>query len=275
MGFFEVVDSLGLSQYEQGLYEQALERFFKAVENDLKNSVYYNNRALAFGQLKNYHHALQDFEKALSLSPEDPKVYHNRGNVHSTMGNFISAIDDYQQAINLSNGTKKKYFHSKGIAFEKINKIQEALQSFQKALDIEPEYLPTLFHFGSVHYKIGNYQEAETHFTKVISLQQKEKSRETHKLAWEARGKTFQKLGQHQKALDDLEEAVYIDPENPMFLFLRGISHLELAEISLSLKDFEKAIEFGLLEARVYNYVGIAHKKERNFTLSLHVRRVK
>ena len=221
--------------------------------------------------MNNYHHALQDFEKALALSPDDPKIFHNRGNVYSTMESFELAIKDYEQAIQLSNGTKKKYFHSKGIAFEKIGQIDEALNSFQNALNLDADYLPTLFHFGSVHYSKGNFNDAKINFTKVIDLQEKEKPKETHKLAWEARGKTFQKLGDHDSALRDLQQAVYLDNENPKFLFLRGISHLKLKQVNPALNDFEKSIEFGLGKPEVYNFLGIAYKIQKNPTLSLYV----
>lgn len=248
-----------------------MEQFFKAVEHDLKNSVYYNNRALAFGQLENYHHALQDFEKALSLTPNDAKIFHNRGNVYSSMENFDLALQDYQKAIRLSNGTNKKFFHSKGIAYEKIGENQRAEDCFQSALDIDPNYLPTLFHFGSLLFSTEQYRKAELKFSRVIDLQLVDKPKETHKLAYEARGKTFQRLENHSKALLDLEMAVKIDPENPRFLFLRGVSYLQTGKVDQALQDFESAVEFGVDEPEVYNYIGIAYKKKGKNTLSLHV----
>lgn len=197
------------------------------------------------------------------------------------MENFDQALEDYAKAIQLSNGTNKSFFHSKGIAYEKVNKFLKAEECFQSALDIDANYLPTLFHFGSLQFSTGQYRKAEQKFSRVIDLQKKEyhepesqpksKPKSTQKLAYEARGKTFQRLGNHSKALLDLEMAVELDPENPGFLFLRGVSYLQTGRVNHALKDFQSAVEFGLNEPQVYNYIGIAHKKKKNYTLSLHV----
>lgn len=181
------------------------------------------------------------------------------------------ALEDYQTAIRLSNGTNKTFFHSKGIAHEKISENANAASCFQAALDIDQNYLPTLFHFGSLQFSTGQFRKAEQKFSRVIDLQLVEKPNETHKLAYEARGKTYQRLGDHTKALLDLEMAVKLDPENPRFLFLRGISYLQTSRIDQALRDFESAVEFGVDEPEVYNYIGIAYKKKSNYTLSLHV----
>lgn len=206
------------------------------------------------------------------MTPNDAKIHHHRGNIYSSMGQIDKAIKDYANAIRLSNGTNKTFFHSKGIAYEKVSKFLKAEECFQSALDIDADYLPTLFHFGSLQFSTGHYRKALQKFSRVIDLQLGDQPQHTHKLAYEARGKTYQRLGDHTKALLDLEMAVRLDPENPKFLFLRGVSYLQTGRVDQALKDFQSAVEFGVDEPQVYNYIGIAHKQKKSYTLSLHVR---
>lgn len=249
------------------LYEQSLEKFYKAVENESQNSIYYNNRALTFSQLKDFKHAEEDFEKAIDLNPEDPNIYHNRGNVYCSMNKFNEAILDYQKAISFSKGKKKKFFHSLGIAQDKNEQPLESLKSFQKALELQIDYLASLFHSGLVLFKLHRNKEALDYFTKVIQIQNNNHdiNQNSHKLAYEARGKTYHALEQYEKAYEDLEKAVSLDPENPNFLFLKGVNELKLNKFSESLKSFQKAIEFGKKNSEIYNYIGMAYRNIEDF----------
>lgn len=79
-------NDLGLSYYESGKWEPALEQFNKAVELRPENAVFYNNRGLAFTHLDEYSQAMSDFNKAINLRPDDPRAYFNRGDVYCSMG---------------------------------------------------------------------------------------------------------------------------------------------------------------------------------------------
>lgn len=76
---------MGLSYYEDGKFELALEMFNKAVDERPENPVFYNNRGLAFTNLDEYSQAMLDFNKAISLKPDDPRAYFNRGDVYCCM----------------------------------------------------------------------------------------------------------------------------------------------------------------------------------------------
>ena len=221
--------------------------------------------------MEDYHHSLQDFEKALSLAVNDSEIHHNRGNTYSAMLEFEKAISDYIKAISFSNEKNKLYLHSLGVVFEKTGSFDRAMTQFEKTLALDPEHVPSLFHLGLVHFKMGSYTRAEDIFTQVIEIQNSGGSSESHQTAYVSRGKTRQKREQYQLALEDLKKAVNLDPHNPDYLFLRGISFLKLHYISDALVDFNRAIEFGLKNPKVYNYIGISHKHQLNFTLSLHV----
>jgi tetratricopeptide (TPR) repeat protein len=79
-----VHNNLGLSYFENGLYEEALQSYGKAIQCDVTGdsaSVHYNNRGLAYYHDKKLKEAKDDFDMALEKDPRDPTIYFNRGNV--------------------------------------------------------------------------------------------------------------------------------------------------------------------------------------------------
>lgn len=73
-------NNLGLSYFEKGDYDEALNHFTKAISIE-PHPFHYNNRGLAFYHLKKYEEALKDYDEAISRNPDDPTYYFNRGNV--------------------------------------------------------------------------------------------------------------------------------------------------------------------------------------------------
>ena len=73
---------MGLSFFENQQYDQALERFKKAIELDGNKATYYNNKALALYHNEQYDESLVEYNKALNLDPNDARTLFNRGNTY-------------------------------------------------------------------------------------------------------------------------------------------------------------------------------------------------
>lgn len=57
---------------------------------------------------------------------------------HLQLQNFEEALADADAALQIDNGAVKAYYR-KGMALEGLQRKQEALESFQKILEIEPK----------------------------------------------------------------------------------------------------------------------------------------
>ena len=63
----------------------------------------YNNRGIAYGDLKQYDKAIADLTKVIELYPEPAKAYNNRGNAYLGLQQFDKAIADFTKAIDLDS----------------------------------------------------------------------------------------------------------------------------------------------------------------------------
>lgn len=114
-----VHNNLGLSFFEKGDFEEALNHYAKAIQFE-QSAVHYNNRGLANYHINRLEEARSDFDQAIDLDPNDPTIIFNRGNVYlnwSPEKQFEKAHRDYNKAIELAPDNAK-FYHAKGLAFE-------------------------------------------------------------------------------------------------------------------------------------------------------------
>jgi Ca-activated chloride channel homolog len=84
--------------------------------------------------------AKAQYQKALEQAPGDPAANYNLGNVHFRKNNFDEAIKSYEQSFEHStdNTIKEKGLYNSGVAWIKQQKLPESIDSWKKALKLDP-----------------------------------------------------------------------------------------------------------------------------------------
>jgi tetratricopeptide (TPR) repeat protein len=88
----------GLAYHDLKLYQQAIKDYSRAIELDSVDVAAYNNRGNSYYELTEYQLALTDFNKSLQLKPDYPKAYINRGLVYYQLDSHQQACNDFQNA---------------------------------------------------------------------------------------------------------------------------------------------------------------------------------
>lgn len=97
----------------------------------------YNNRGIAYRQLKRYDLASADYSKAIELNPKNAIFFLNRANVRSDLNRPDDAMADYGQAIALDAKYAAAYAN-RGHLFAARSKNDEALKDLNVAIDMDP-----------------------------------------------------------------------------------------------------------------------------------------
>lgn len=92
----------GNKYFEDGLYEDALYSYQKAVSENSQLIHAKKGIALSLMQLERYEEALAVYDQVIIQEPEVGAVYANRGILHDRMHNYTAAIADYQKALQLN-----------------------------------------------------------------------------------------------------------------------------------------------------------------------------
>ena len=93
---------------------------------------------------------------------------------------------------------------------------EQALESFNDALRLNPQFVQAYVARGKLYAELGQYESALVDLNFALRLQP------THAEAFAYRGYALLSLGQAQKALPDLDMALRIDPSYARVHFLRG-----------------------------------------------------
>ncbi|MEM9146695.1 MAG: tetratricopeptide repeat protein [Pseudomonadota bacterium] len=99
----------------------------------------FNNRGLAYEQVRRPERALGDYNTALLLDPNYSVGFNNRGNVLASMGDIEGAIADHTRAIEI-DPTYAHAYYNRGADFEELGDMEAALRDYSRAVEADPTY---------------------------------------------------------------------------------------------------------------------------------------
>ncbi|QGR18541.1 tetratricopeptide repeat protein [Stygiolobus azoricus] len=144
------------------------------------------------------------------------------------------ALKEMQKALMTNKQLENDYeflYYMANTLYE-LEKYNEALDAVNKALAIkEDESLHKLK--GDILFKLGKYEDAIKEYEKSI-----EKDENLYAI-----GFTYYKMGEYKKALEYLDKAIAINPENPYYYETKAEVLLELEKKDEAMKEINKALE--------------------------------
>ncbi len=133
--------SAGTINFKLGHYDNAIVMFKKVIAIDPKSFQSYFYCSLAYSKLKDYEQALKYLDKSLSIKPDNGKddyeFYYSAGITYLKSNRDIDAINMFNKAIEINSDNFQPYFYC-SLAYVKIKDYKQALKYLDKGLSIEP-----------------------------------------------------------------------------------------------------------------------------------------
>lgn len=101
---------------------------------------------------------------------------------------------------------KARAYQNRGVVYQNQGKIEEALQDFNKALELKPAYDRALYNRGNIYLNQNDDVQALRDFNRALEISP------AYDKALNNRGLIYLRRGQYAKALADFEKAMAIDP---------------------------------------------------------------
>ena len=98
--------------------------------------------------------------------------FYNAGNKSLKSGDFQGALTNYDEALKTSQDYR--IFYQRGITLKKMRKYDDAIGSFQKAVEVNPQFDIAFNGLGSTYFITGDYQAAVDAFKKFAELTKKD-----------------------------------------------------------------------------------------------------
>jgi len=198
----------------------------------------------------------QTGERIKEETPQELETweYSNKGVSLDNLDKFQEAIACYNRALEI-NPMDADVWSNKGTALYKLGKLQEAVDCFDRALDINPRLAEAWYNKGTALDKLGKLQEAVDCFDKALEINL------GYAEALYNKGIALYKLDKLQEAVDCFDRALEINPRNADAWSNKGIALNDLDKHQEAVDCFDKALDINPRLAEAWYNKGVALNK--------------
>lgn len=180
----------------------------KDAEKDVKKAEKKCNKAFSL-------YKKGKLEKALALYLN---VKTNYSQKYLGLGEMYKITNKYDEAF--------RHYEKAGDILYHSQKYQDCIKAFDKALDLDKDdidnnintksFLSLIIKKGDVYYEKEDYQKSVETFSKAIELNEKYNALTEKELSevFSRKGRSLDKFGKYDEALDAFNEAIHYNPEN-------------------------------------------------------------
>jgi len=159
---------LALAFQNSGRMQESESVFKELVEKYPVNSDVLNLIGVFYYQTARYSEAVAYMTKAIGINPL-PVTFLNLGHAFVALKNFGKAVESYQKAISLDPQYIDAYM-TLGRVLSSLNHKNESILCYQQVISINPENFSAYNSLGLIYRGMDKYSEAINCYTKAIEL---------------------------------------------------------------------------------------------------------
>jgi len=283
---------LGSIHYSLGNFDQAIVSFTHATRLEPELPEPWQNLGLTLESLEQNRDALAAFSRACDLAPDWIDPWLSAGRMHSLLGQHSEAIPELQRAMELAPddwhapfylgnallltadpeaslrmlmiatsfpGASAEAFNNLGRAQEILGHAEEALNSYRRARQIDPEHFRSAINLGSLLTAQSAYEEAEEAYSHAIKLRPSDVD------GYTGIGNLLHIQHRYIEAIDAMLIAVGIQDDDPELVNHLAFSLAVVGRYSEASKWYDKLVELQPDRAAAYvNYSAMFEMMERS-----------
>lgn len=194
--------NLGAALQDLGETQAALDSYDAALRLDPRYPLAWNNRGNALRRLQRLPEALDSYEQALGLRHDYPEAWCHRAIVLNDLGRHQDAVDSAERALQLrrddpeallalgnalqaldrltpavaaydralARGKRADLWCARGAALKKSGALEQALDSYERALALQPGYALAQHYRANVLRALGRNQDAIAAYRAALAL---------------------------------------------------------------------------------------------------------
>jgi len=180
--------------------------------------------------------ALNVIELLIKEYPNESLLFNIRGACYAALDQLEEAVQNYQAALAIKPDYSDVSYNL-GNALKDLGQLEDAAESYKKTIAIEPLYLAAQYNLGVTFQELGRLDDAAEQYEKAINI----KSDNIEALV--NLGYVYQKLGELEDAIEQYESILAIDSENKEALNNLGVIYRDLGHTDEAISYYKKALE--------------------------------
>ncbi|MBU1912859.1 MAG: tetratricopeptide repeat protein [Candidatus Omnitrophica bacterium] len=201
-------NNLGNLYENKGFYDKAIAKYKEALSLNPNLSRIHYNLGNVYKKKNLYSKAITKYKDALGLNPANIDAHYNLAIVYEDKGLYDKAIEKYKDVLNLDSDNIDAHGNL-GNLYEKKGFYGKAIKEYRTALELNPQSIAMYNNLGYLYVKRGVELDKGIRLIKEALLLDSENAAAMDSLGW-----AYYKKGMFDKALEQLEMAVMLLPDN-------------------------------------------------------------
>ena len=196
----------------------------------------------------------QACRELLKTSPHSLDVINLLGAALQRQGRLQEAMNSYNKAIQLKPDFAEAY-NNRGQVLKELGELDEAVKNYEKALKINPNFAEAHNNVGNTLKELGQLSAVVTSYERALAINPDLAQ------AHSDLGSTFHVLGQLDAAVKCYDKALKINPKHAPTHSNKGVALKQLGQFDEALQSYDKAIQFDPDYAEPHNNKGLVLKQ--------------
>ena len=197
--------------------------------------------------------ALDSVEMLTKGYPNEPLLYNISGVCYKAIGQLGVAVEYFEKALAIKpDYTEVNY--NLGLTHQELGQLDAAVESYKKALAVNPNYAEAHNNLGVTLKELGQLDSAVECYEKAITTQP------DYAEAHNNLGLAFYELDQVDAAVESYKKALAIKPDYAEVNYNLGNALNDLGQLDDAVKSYEKALAIKPDYAEAHNNLGNVFK---------------
>ncbi|BAZ15623.1 family 2 glycosyl transferase [Calothrix sp. NIES-4071] len=179
----------------------------------------------------------QVFQLQLELENQyQPTASNNLGRISEQQGNLDTAVDFFQQALRLKPEYAKAYYNL-GNVLQKQGKLDAAIESYQQALKINPDCAEAYNNLGTVFQQKGKLDAAIESYQRALAI------KPDYAKVYNNLANTFDEQGKLDAAVESYKQAISFNPNYAEFHYNLGNTLFDHGRLEVAIESYYQALK--------------------------------
>lgn len=191
---------------------------------------------------KNFRNAEQYLDKSIELYPRYYDAWYAKAEMDDLFGAYGSALKSYQTCAGIDS-SKPLLFYKMGLLLNRMKRKTEAFNSFNKAIELNPDYVQALMERAQTHSDWKKYDLAVEDYNRVVQVNR------SYHFAYKQRGHVYMLNRDYAKAIDDFTRYLIFEETDPAAYYYRGLAKIGHSDLLEGCMDLSTASGMGYTAA--------------------------
>ncbi len=227
--------AVGNTYYDEGIFEEALLAYERAIAIDPNFAAAYIGKGVALRNLKRYDEALLAHDRAMQIDPGDAAAYNNKSLVLNDLRRYRESLIFSQRALELNAAYPAAYFNM-GYALGELKCYEEEIAAYDRTIEFAPNFAYAYNAKGIALNVLKRYEQALMAFDQAIELAP------NFAIAYCNKAYTLSQLHRSTEALTFYQRAIELNP-NYINAYQGLSTTLEILERKEEAEEAKRQIE--------------------------------